>query len=133
MSRSQREKGKRGEREAAKAVKESLGIPARRGVQYTGLEAQDLAVEADGIHWEVKFVEREAVRSWMRQAVADSDGNVPVVLHRKSREPWLLTIPLDRAYEFFLRLEEARGQAVQEVEPEEVPCPVSAEVLPPQP
>lgn len=133
MSRAQREKGKRGERDAAKAVRESLGIPARRGVQYTGLEAQDLSVEADGIHWEVKFVEREAIRAWMKQAEEDAEGNVPVVLHRKSRQPWLLTIPLDRAYEFFVRLEEARGQSVQAVEREEIPGSVPAPVLPPQP
>lgn len=133
MGRSQRDKGKRGERDAAKAVRESLGLHARRGVQYQGLDAQDLSVEAEGIHWEVKFVEREAIRSWMSQAESDAEGKVPVVLHRKSRQPWLLTLPLDRAYEFFVRLEEARSQAVQAVEPEAIPCPLPDAVLPPQP
>lgn len=133
MSRSQREKGKRGERSAAEAIRTSLGIPARRGVQYSGLGASDLAVEADGIHWEVKFVERESVRAWMRQAITDGGDNVPAVVHKKSREPWLLTLPLERAYEFFIRLEEARSQAFQSLEREEIPGPVSPAVLPEEP
>jgi hypothetical protein len=43
MGRSQREKGKRGERAAAKAVSAMLGVSARRGVQYKGgAESADL-------------------------------------------------------------------------------------------
>lgn len=86
MSRAQREKGKRGERQAAKAVSAALEVRCRRGVQYQGgAESADIQVEIPGVHWEVKFVEREAVRQWMRQAEQDAGDKVPVVLHRKSR------------------------------------------------
>jgi Holliday junction resolvase len=129
VSRSQRDKGKRGEREAAKAIRQALGVSARRAQQFSGDGSADLVVDADGIHWEVKYVERESVRSWMRQAERDAGGNVPVVLHRKSREPWLLTVPLERAYELFVRLEEARSPSLQAVGGDDVPCPVPPEVL----
>lgn len=122
MGRSQRQKGKRGERLAAKALTESLGVPARRGVQYQGgPDSADLAVEIEGVHWEVKFVERESIRTWMKQASDESGGDVPVVLHKRSREEWLVTLPLERLHEFCKRLEEAAGEEIQDVGPAEFP------------
>lgn len=113
MSRSQREKGKRGERAAAKALDASIGVRARRGVQYKGgAESADLEVDIAGVHWEVKSVERESIRAWMRQAMADAGDKVPVVMHKKSREPWLITLPVDRLYEFHTRLEKAIAQTL---------------------
>ena len=129
----QREKGKRGERQAAEAIRQALGISARRAQQFSGEGSADLVVDADGVHWEVKFVERESVRAWMRQAIRDAQGNVPVVLHRKTKEPWLLTVPLERAYELFIRLEEARGPEVSEVGEPEVSGAVPPPVLPEEP
>jgi hypothetical protein len=134
MSRSQRNKGKRGEREAAKAVSVAFGVRSRRGVQYQGgPSSADIQVDIPGIHWEVKFVEKEAVRAWVKQAIEDASGKVPVVLHRKSRAPWLVTLPLERVYEFALRLAEAASQAFPEVGPGQVPGAVPAEVLPETP
>lgn len=131
MGRSQRQKGKRGERQAARAVSAALGVRARRGVQYKGgAGSADIEVEIPGVHWEVKFVERESVRTWMAQARAECGPGVPVVLHKRSREEWLLTLPLERLYEFVQRLEEAAGQALQEVGGEAFPRAVSAAVLP---
>lgn len=134
MSRSQRNKGKRGEREAAKAVSVAFGVRSRRGVQYQGGPASaDIQVDIPGIHWEVKFVEKEAVRAWVKQATEDAGGKVPVVLHRKSRAPWLVTLPLERVYEFALRLAEASAQALPEVGTGEVPSAVPTPVLPETP
>lgn len=116
MSRSQREKGKRGERAAAKAVAAALKCEARRGVQYKGgAESADLEVDIEGVHWEVKSVERESIRAWMRQAMADAGTKVPVVMHKKSREPWLITIPVERLYEFHCRLEETAAKALSQL------------------
>jgi hypothetical protein len=134
MGRSQREKGKRGERQAAKAVTAALGVAARRGVQYKGgADSADLAVEIPGIHWEVKFVERESVRTWMAQACQESGGQVPVVLHKRSRGEWLVTLQMERLYEFVQRLEEAIDTSLQGVVGEEVPGAVCPEVLPSTP
>lgn len=132
MGRSQREKGKRGERLAAKAVAQAIRLPARRGVQFKGgADSADLEVELEGVHWEVKFVERESIRAWIRQAEDDSGGKVPVVLSKRSREPWLITLPLERLYEFHARLEAAAAQALSALGAEELPVAVPGAGLPP--
>ena len=50
-----------------------------------------------GIHIEVKRAEQVRLSEWMQQAETDSkrfsDG-MPVVFHRRSREPWLVTMRL---------------------------------------
>jgi hypothetical protein len=132
MGRSQREKGKRGERLAAKAVAEAIGLPARRGVQFKGgADSADLEVGLDGVHWEVKFVERESIRAWMHQAEEDSGGKIPVVLSKRSREPWLITLPLERLYEFRTRLEAATAQALSALGAGELSPAVPGEGVPP--
>lgn len=134
MGRSQRQKGKRGERLAAKAVSASLGVRARRGVQFKGgADSADIEVEIPGVHWEVKFVERESVRNWMDQAKAECGPGVPVVLHKRSRGEWLLTLPLERLHEFVQRLEEAAGPTLQALGGVPVPSDIPAAVLPPGP
>ena len=51
------------------------------------------------LHIEVKRVEREAVRKWIAQAIRDAEdagqGDIPVVVHRKSSEDWLVTLRLE--------------------------------------
>ena len=94
-----RNKGKRGEREVAKIFRDA-GYPARRSVQYNGRPgtAADV-VGVPGMHIEVKFVEKESVRAWYKQAERDAaaspEQKKPVVVHRKSREPWLVTLSLE--------------------------------------
>lgn len=131
MGRAQRQKGKRGELLAAKAVAQSLGVNARRGVQFKGgADSADIEVEITGVHWEVKFVERESIRTWMAQARDECGDSVPVVLHKRSREEWLVTLPLERLYEFFQRLEEATGQTLQALGGAQVPGELPPAVLP---
>lgn len=134
MSRAQREKGKRGERSAAKAISAALNCEARRGVQYKGgAESADLEVDIEGVHWEVKAVERESIRAWMRQAMADAGGKIPVVMHKKSREPWLITLPVERLYEFQLRLEAAAAKTLSALGNGAVPADVPDSHLPEAP
>lgn len=107
---------------AAKAVSEAIGLPARRGVQFKGgADSADLEVAMPGVHWEVKFVERESIRAWMKQASDDCGGKIPVVLSKRAREPWLVTLPLEMLYEFCARLEEAASESVQEMGPGQFP------------
>ena len=93
-----RNKGKRGEREVAKIFRDA-GYPARRSVQYNGRPgtAADV-VGVPGMHIEVKFVEKERIREWYRQAERDAtaspDKDIPVIVHRKSWDPWLVTLSL---------------------------------------
>ena len=90
-----RNKGKRGELEAAKAVTECLGVAARRGQQFSGLEGEDIVTDLDGVHFEVKRTERLNLYKAMEQATLDAGTNdVPVVLHRKNNEQWVAIVPL---------------------------------------
>ena len=98
--RAAREKGKRGEREVAQRFRDAGFEDARRTAQYCGKtgDASDV-VGVPHLHIEVKRVEREAVRKWIAQAIRDAEdagqGDIPVVVHRKSSEDWLVTLRLE--------------------------------------
>lgn len=99
-----RDKGKRGELEVAAFLRE-LGYPARRTAQYCGnVEAADV-VGVDGLHLEIKRCERTEIPAWMAQAKRDCGGNIPVVVHRRSREEWLVTLPARAFFEIYGRTE----------------------------
>jgi hypothetical protein len=86
MGRSQREKGKRGEREAAAELAAVLGVTARRGVQYHGgPDSPDVVLEGVPIHVECKRTERLSLWPAVDQAVADAGDSVPIVWHRCNR------------------------------------------------
>jgi len=88
-----RRKGKRGEREAA-AFLTGNGFPARRGQQFAGSpDSPDVVCPLlPGVHLEVKRCERTDLEGWLRQATADAGGKLPVVLHRKTRGPWIAVL-----------------------------------------
>jgi hypothetical protein len=89
-------KGKRGELDAAHAIYEYLGIRARRGIQYAGTpDSPDVVADLPHVHWEVKRVERLNVPEALEQAIRQAaDYQVPVLLHRQNRRPWLVTVRL---------------------------------------
>lgn len=99
MGKHQRRKGKVGEREAAKALSEATGHECRRGQQYNGLEGQDV-VGIPGVHIECKRTEKLSLYPAMQQARRDADGKVPVVVHRKNKEEWVLIVPVSEVKRF---------------------------------
>lgn len=89
-----REKGKRGELQAAKVLKE-YGYETRRGQQFSGANGDADVVGLPGIHLEIKRVEKLNISKAMQQSIRDAkDGEMPVVMHRRNRETWLVTMPL---------------------------------------
>ena len=85
------DKGKRGERELAAALR-AQGYSARRGQQYCGTSGDADVVGLPGCHIECKRVERLNIDAAMEQAVRDArEGEVPVVIHRRNGKPWLVT------------------------------------------
>jgi len=111
-----RQKGARGEREAAKALRETFGCEARRGCQFSGGEdSPDVATSLGGIHIEVKRVERLNIHEAMAQSVRDSGDKVACVMHRRDRTEWLLTVRLSDAKRLAARLAEAAGKEDEEV------------------
>ena len=104
MGRASRDKGQVGEREVVKLC-EAAGFTGLRTRSGGGQVRGDIA-GLPGVALEVKRVERGNVSEWMRQAEANCGDDTPVVAHRKSREPWLCTLPMDDYLELL-----ARGQS----------------------
>ena len=102
-----REKGKRAERELAKLLS-GYGFDCRRGQQFSGIEGEDV-VGLPFVHIECKAVERLNVREAMNQSERDAfmqrrvpeEYIVPVVMHKKNRQPWLVTLNLDDFMTFY--------------------------------
>ena len=94
-----RRKGAAGELEAAKALNAVLPhAQARRAQQYCGHEtAADLVCEGlEGVMVEVKRRQSMNVHKVMAESLAHcTDAMLPVILHRKDNEEWLLTIRLE--------------------------------------
>lgn len=91
-------KGSEGEREVCRILEAAGFTNAHRNEQRMigGYDNPD--IDADGLccfHMEVKRVERLNVSEAMKQARRDAAGRVPIVIHRRTREPWLVTMPLE--------------------------------------
>lgn len=100
MSRSQREKGKRGEREAVAELKKIGCLRAARRVRNTEGDS-DIVDAIPGVSFEVKLEKRTSIVPAMRQALAQADGwEIAAVVHRQTAEPgqaatpWLITVRL---------------------------------------
>ena len=102
------QKGKDGERELAKVLTALLGVKCRRGQQHTGLEGEDV-VGIDGIHIECKRDERLNLKKAYEQAQRDAkDDDIPVVCHRKNREPWMITFALSELVDLVQVIQDAQ-------------------------
>lgn len=87
-----RSKGKRGELEAAHLLQE-YGYDARRSQQFAGMNGDADVVGLPGMHIEVKRVEKLNLENAMEQSARDARENeIPIVLHRKNRCEWLVTM-----------------------------------------
>lgn len=91
-----RQKGARGEREAAKFASEKWGsVNARRACQIGVPGGRDVDHVLPGCRVEVKRVEKLDVAKAHRQASRDAGPDeTPVVMHRVNRKPWMLTVDL---------------------------------------
>lgn len=91
-------KGNRAERELLQIL-QAHGLDARRNDQryIGGVDNPDISVRIGSlsVHAECKRVERLSLAAALRQAHRDANGHaLPVVIHRRSREPWLVTVEL---------------------------------------
>lgn len=90
-----REKGAVGERELAGILKK-YGYDCRRGQQYCGINGDADVIGIPGLHIECKRVEKLNIDDALEQSIRDAkDGELPVVMHRKNRKPWKVTLELD--------------------------------------
>lgn len=118
MGRRSREKGKRGEREAARKVFiEVWGIPAHRGRQYRGSpDSPDVKHGIEGAHCEVKWDERISPWAALRQAAEDAGEQTSFVLMKRNRLPWIVVLDPEHAIDFASKLLEAHHAHTSRVE-----------------
>ena len=94
MAINSRSKGANGERELSNVLKEH-GFETRRGQQFCGSNGDADVVGVPGVHIECKRVEKLNIHKAMDQSISDAKGELPVVVHRKNRAPWLVTMRLE--------------------------------------
>lgn len=100
MSINSKRKGKAGELEIARKLKEH-GFDARRSVQYCGTEGDADVIGLPGIWCEIKRVEKLNISTAMAQAARDTKGDYPTVFHRKNNEGWLVTMRFEDWVEIY--------------------------------
>jgi hypothetical protein len=92
MGKSERERGKRGEREVA-AIEREFGFDAHRGVQYHGGAGSPDVTGLPGFHQEVKLVNRLDLNKAIQQSKDDCGEDEDwCVIHRRDREEWKITL-----------------------------------------
>lgn len=88
-----KKKGSEFEREVAGILRE-YGYEARRGLQYQSGQVEADVVGLPGYHLECKRVERLNIHAALEQSQNDArPGEIPVVVHRRSREEAYITMP----------------------------------------
>lgn len=91
-----RNKGKRGEREAAAEIARLFRVEAHRGRQFCGSdESPDIATAIVDVHFEVKRAETFRLYDAMQQAASDAGEKVPVVLHKQNHQDWIAVVRLN--------------------------------------
>jgi Holliday junction resolvase len=89
-------KGKRGEREWAKYLREHGFTNARRGRQFRGSpDSPDVVDGIEGTHCEVKRTEKINVYDAMKQALDDAGCKMAYVAHRRNDKRWLVILTAD--------------------------------------
>lgn len=107
MAINSREKGRKGEAELAKILREH-GYEARRGQQFCGANGDADVVGLPGYHIECKRVEKLNLEAAIEQSKRDArQGEIPIVVHRKNRQEWQVTISLEAFLEIIKAKEEA--------------------------
>lgn len=105
MGKASKDKGARGEREAAAALSRITRTPWERSlvqVRRGGAEAPDIRPEVRGtsldeLHVEVKIGARPSLWGALEQAARDAEarGRVPMVVARRDRGQWVALVLLD--------------------------------------
>jgi len=89
-----KQKGKDGELELSHKLR-TAGYDTRRSQQFCGAAGDADVVGIPGLHIECKRVESLNVDKAYEQACSDSlEGLIPVVMHRKNRQSWKVTLSL---------------------------------------
>ncbi len=106
MGKAQRDKGKRVELLAAKALTKLTGYSCVRGAQHKGGPDSPDVITPPGTHVEVKGSKALSIRTaWWRQMREEAaDGDLPFLLIKVDRQPFIFVCALDDLPELSQRL-----------------------------
>jgi len=119
MGKASRDKGKRGEREAASTLAQHWNATdARRSVQFCGRSGDADLTGVPGFHCEVKRYARLASIDCLEQAEMDAaPGTIPIVLMRDdTNTEWVCMLRVSDAPEFARRLLQIVGPAMPDLD-----------------
>lgn len=106
-----RDKGKAGERELARILRDFGYDDCKRGQQFCGASGDADVIGLDGIHIEVKRTEALRLYDAMAQAKADTrPGEKPAVFHRKNNHKWVVVQELDDWIEIYKEWEAEKNK-----------------------
>lgn len=108
MAVNSRRKGKEGELELARILR-TYGFDTRRGQQFKGGGDSPDVMGLPGVHIECKRVQNLVIEKAMVQSRTDAEGtdDVPVVMHRRDREKWKVTMDLDEFMKMYIAATDA--------------------------
>ena len=103
MAVNSRRKGKEGELELARILR-TYGFNTRRGQQFKGGGDSPDVMGLPGVHIECKRVQSLNIEKAMVQSRTDAEetDDVPVVMHRRDREKWKVTMDLDEFMKMYI-------------------------------
>ena len=105
-----RRKGKEGELEVAHFFKD-YGFEARRSQQFAGINNDADVVGVPFLHLEVKRTKNLHLDDAMEQSKRDArEGEIPVVVHRKDRQDWRITMTLEEFMPLYMAWLKEKGQ-----------------------
>lgn len=105
-----RQKGKRNELLLAHKFQE-YGFDARRSQQFAGINGDADVVGVPYLHVECKAVQKLNLDKAMEQSQRDSrEGEIPVVVHRKDRQDWRITMKLEEFMPIYMAWLKQKGQ-----------------------
>lgn len=92
MAINSKRKGTVGERDAVHFLN-SLGYDTHRTSQVSGRDSADIE-GIEGLHLEIKRQEKVSIEQWLQQSERDAGytGGLPIVMHRRNRESWKVTL-----------------------------------------
>ena len=90
-----RQKGMNAEREVAKILSDYFGEDIKR-VLLSGVRGEG-DIELPGVHIEIKRQEQTLLKKWFAEEKpkAEAKGLPMALIHRKSREPWIVSMMLE--------------------------------------
>ena len=108
MAVNSRRKGKEGELELARILR-TYGFNTRRGQQFKGGGDSPDVMGLPGVHIECKRVQSLNIEKAMVQSRTDAEetDDVPVVIHRRDREKWKVTMDLDEFMKMYIAATDA--------------------------